>query len=263
MFDSSRGSHKGQSGSDSYGCTHAPWIFNAESTTYTTSDTFFRRCLINSSCAVYTGCSSGYLLAEGTSSYCGILGATPTPDPSATSSSQPQYCSSHILVPSLSASHKDAKSWFWCDSAPLTGCTLYAQEPAEPTFPTSSAPTSPSTSSLSPTTPAPSTPATTTTPPRSDKSSATSPIIGASIGGLVIILTVGLSIYWTIRHDRRKRQITQERRDNEQRNKLGEAIPMQTLVGGQPTGPAQLDASIAPRELGAGEGRMELPAEGK
>jgi hypothetical protein len=47
----------------------APWIFDAASTTYTTSGRYFRRCGVSSSCAMYTGCSDGYMVGSSTSSF--------------------------------------------------------------------------------------------------------------------------------------------------------------------------------------------------
>ncbi|KAF2686625.1 hypothetical protein K458DRAFT_200878 [Lentithecium fluviatile CBS 122367] len=99
---------------------YAPWAYDAETTTYTTSGSWFRRCPVSTSCTMYTSCSNGYMMAEGTSSYCGAGGASGS-----------LFCSNHILYTSLGQSA--AKSWYWCDEAPLTGVTFYEQEPSQPT----------------------------------------------------------------------------------------------------------------------------------
>jgi len=68
---------------------------------------------------MYTGCSNGYMMAEGTSSSCGAGG-----------SSGALFCSYHVLKTTLGATSE--RSWYWCDEAPLTGVTFYESEPSQP-----------------------------------------------------------------------------------------------------------------------------------
>ena len=100
---------------------YAPWAYDADITTYTTSGNYFRRCGVSSSCTMYTGCSNGYMMADGTSSSCGAGG-----------SSGALFCSYHVLRSRVSATVD--KSWYWCDEAPLTGVTFIAREPSQPSM---------------------------------------------------------------------------------------------------------------------------------
>ncbi|KAF2735186.1 hypothetical protein EJ04DRAFT_576285 [Polyplosphaeria fusca] len=97
----------------------APWNFNNDSTIYSTSSKWFRQCRASRTCQrMYTGCSDGFLLAESTSSFCG-RGVAPFSF----------SCGHHLLFQSLGA--RDPLSWYWCDSPPLTGISIYAKNPAE------------------------------------------------------------------------------------------------------------------------------------
>jgi hypothetical protein len=98
---------------------YAPWAYDADITTYTTSGDYFRRCAVSSSCTMYTGCSNGYMMAAGTSSSCGAGG-----------SSGALFCSYHVMQTNLAATSQ--MSWYWCDEAPLTGVTFYQKEPKQP-----------------------------------------------------------------------------------------------------------------------------------
>ncbi|KAF2019148.1 hypothetical protein BU24DRAFT_489174 [Aaosphaeria arxii CBS 175.79] len=92
---------------------YAPWEYDADATTYSTSGAYFRRCPTDTKCDMFTACSNGYLVAPGTSSFCGNGG------------SDTYTCGSHVLYPSLSASEK--REWFWCDEQPFSGYTLFEQ----------------------------------------------------------------------------------------------------------------------------------------
>ncbi|KAF2855939.1 hypothetical protein T440DRAFT_513039 [Plenodomus tracheiphilus IPT5] len=217
---------------------------------------------------MFTGCSSGYMLSEETSSFCGSSGAFPTPNPSAVA--QPQYCSSHILLPSLSAPQNQAKSWYWCDTPPLTGLTFYEEEPVEPTLPS---PYPPTTTTSSPTN------SPTNTTPKPKSTTLLGPLIGAILGGLIILTTVALSIIWILRHDKRKTSaLALEEKERRRKNtttitatgathtgELGEG-GQNVALGDLARGPAQLDAvdNVVVWELGTGDReRVELAASGK
>ncbi|CAO2650241.1 Nn.00g015330.m01.CDS01 [Neocucurbitaria sp. VM-36] len=189
---------------------YAPWVFDAETTTYTSSGSYFRRCAVSTSCIMYTSCSNGYMMAAGTSSYCGISGAT--------GGASTNYCSNHVLLPTLDAK-TGGQSWYWCDEAPLTGHTFYAKEPPQPTLtPASSnsqgsdASTTISDESTSPTSGS-STATSSGLPlatilPSNNGNSSTSvgAIAGGVVGGVFVLGAIAFAILWTMRRDRKKKE---------------------------------------------------------
>ncbi|KAJ4372890.1 hypothetical protein N0V83_003181 [Neocucurbitaria cava] len=180
---------------------YAPWVYDPAATTYTYSGNYFRRCEVSKTCVMYTACSNGYMVAADTSSYCGISGAT--------GGVSSNYCSNHVLLPTLSAK-TSSQSWYWCDSAPLTGLTFYTKEPAQPTLASASTTnsdvsTSPKTSSATATSTAE---LSSTTTPDSDGKSSTNAgaIAGGVVGGVVALGAIAFAIFWIMRRDRKKKE---------------------------------------------------------
>ncbi|KAF1840638.1 uncharacterized protein K460DRAFT_370611 [Cucurbitaria berberidis CBS 394.84] len=153
---------------------------------------------------MYTSCSSGYMIAAGTSSYCGISGAT--------GGASSSYCSNHVLLPTLSAK-QGGQSWYWCDTAPLTGHLFYAKEPPQPTLisasitrPTSDARTT--ASDNSPPTATSTAPPLASTLPSNNGGSSTpvGAIAGGVVGGIAVLGAIAFAIFWIMRRDRKRRE---------------------------------------------------------
>ncbi|OAL42959.1 hypothetical protein IQ07DRAFT_593478 [Pyrenochaeta sp. DS3sAY3a] len=190
---------------------YAPWVFDADSTTYTTSSNWFRRCGVSTTCVMYTGCSNGYMVAaSGQSTYCGLAGAT--------GGATTNYCSNHVILPTLGAS-TGSLSWYWCDDAPLTGYTFYASEPAQPTItdanstPTrsASAPITSDSSFASPSNTASPSPSTSTTPPPASSGSSTpvGAIAGGVVGGVAALGAIAFAVFFLLRRDKKRKAANQ------------------------------------------------------
>lgn len=96
--------------------TYSPWEYDPQTSTYTTSGQYFRRCPTTRKCNMYTACSNGVLLAAETTLSCGERGASRT-------------CGQHLLYTQSGAS--SALSWYFCDAPTVTGLTFYEQNPKE------------------------------------------------------------------------------------------------------------------------------------
>ncbi|PSN59686.1 hypothetical protein BS50DRAFT_222441 [Corynespora cassiicola Philippines] len=114
------------------------------------------------------------------------------------------FCSNHIIYKSMSAS--DVYSWFWCDTAPLTGYIFYVEEPQQPTLENPSTPvTSDATttslfsigSSLGTSNP---TETVTMDSPHNYKGLNIGAIAGGVIGGVAILGAAGFAVFFLLLH---------------------------------------------------------------
>ncbi|KAF1953352.1 hypothetical protein CC80DRAFT_507218 [Byssothecium circinans] len=173
--------------------TYSPWTYDADESTWTSSSTWFRRCSVNSRCPMWTQCLNGWLVGASSSSSCGAGGASGS-----------QFCSNHVLLPSKGADNPS--SWFWCDTAPLTGTTLFEQQPSQPlrparsTTPVSTDALTTSTSTLSRTsgTPAPSS---------SSSSFSVGAIAGGVVGGILGVALIGAGAFFLWNRNRKNKKI--------------------------------------------------------
>ncbi|KAF2650061.1 hypothetical protein K491DRAFT_782915 [Lophiostoma macrostomum CBS 122681] len=169
---------------------YTAWQYDADETTFISSSSWFRRCEVSSSCAIYTDCSGGYLIAADTSSFCGT-------------SSSGLFCSHHVSYTSSGASV--AYSWYWCDLPPLTGITFYGQNPDASTTQstlsshssiaggTSGSMIASSLAAPSGSVSAPS--ATASTPPNKNGSNNTGIIAGGVVGGVAAIVIIAIILF--------------------------------------------------------------------